>query len=73
MNGGTTSKVETAHDKRPAIGVPCPASEWAIDKGEPAEEEDHNGTNTRSLCETTNGKDPSDELQSVSLQRVTQE
>lgn len=73
VNGGTTSKVETAHDKRPAVGVPCPASEWAIDKGEPAEEEDHNGTNTRSFSETTNGKDTSDELQSVSLQRVTQE
>lgn len=73
VNGGPTSKVETAHDKRPAVGVPCPARERAVDEGEPAEEEDHNGTDTRPFSETTNGEDTSDKLQFVSLQRIARE
>lgn len=62
VDRGTTGKVETAHDKRPAVGVPRPASKRTVDEGEPAEEEDHNGADTGSFSETTNGEDAGDDL-----------
>lgn len=65
VDRGTAGKVETAHDKRPAVGVPCPASKRTVDEGEPAEEEDHNGADTRSLSETANGEDTGDDLFTV--------
>lgn len=67
VDRGTTSKVETAHDKRPAVGVPCPASKRTVDEGEPAEEEDHNRADTRSFSETTNGEDTGDDLFTVDI------
>lgn len=62
VNGGSTSEIETTHVEDPSLRVPCPACDRAVDDGQPAEEEDHDGADFGSFGETTNGEDTSDEL-----------
>jgi len=65
VDGRSTGEVKTAHDERPSVRVPGPACDRTVDNSQPAEKEDHDGTDLGSLGETTDGEDTSDELSSV--------
>lgn len=60
MNGCSTSKVEASHDERPAIGVPCPASNCVVDNRGPDKNEDHERTQAGALRSCTNSENGSD-------------
>lgn len=63
MNGTSTSKVERWQIEQPAVCVPGPASDRAVDNGGPDESEDQRWHNSASLERTTN-----DELDGTSTE-----
>jgi hypothetical protein len=62
VDGRTTGKVEGTERTSPTVGTPGPGSDRAVDDGQPDEDKDHDGTDTCSFSETTNGEDDGDEL-----------
>lgn len=56
VDGRAAGKVESAHDKAPAGGVPGPARDGIVDEGAPDKDEDCDGAETATLCETTEGE-----------------
>ena len=56
VDWSSTSKVERWEVKEPAIGVPCPARDWAVDNGSPAECEDQGWQDSATLEGATNDK-----------------
>jgi hypothetical protein len=56
VDWGTTGEIETAHDERPAIGVPGPVRNRVIDDGGPDEDEDDCGEDASAVSSATNGE-----------------
>lgn len=54
MNGSTTSVIEGGKVVEPAIPVPCPAGDRAVDDGSPDEGKEHGGEETSAFESTTN-------------------
>lgn len=57
----STSKVETAHDERPASSIPCPAGNGAVDKRKPDKDEDENRSHPAPLSKCSDSNDDSDD------------
>ena len=62
VDGGTTGKVECTESTGPSVRSPSPACDWAVDQSQPDKVEDHDGSDSCSFGETTDGEDDSDEL-----------
>ena len=64
FDGAATSIVHNAILETPAVNVPCPAGDWAIDERCPEEQEDHHGDDAASLSDSTgcNGRSGGAEL-----------
>lgn len=56
VHGGAAGKVEAAHDKGPAVGVPGPVGDGVVDDGRPDEDEDEGGEHAAAVCGGANGK-----------------
>lgn len=60
LDGDTTGVVEDAVLEGPAVGVPNPVCERAVDEGSPEEDEDHAGNDAATLSNGADGKRTSD-------------
>ena len=56
MDGSSAGKVEPAEDEGPAVGVPRPAGDGVVYDGRPDEDENHNGTKTTALSNSTDSE-----------------
>lgn len=56
VDGGTTSKVETAHLEGPTLGVPGPEGNRVVDNGGPDEDEDVDREHASAISDTTNSE-----------------
>ena len=62
VDGRTTGKVESTKSSSPTVETPSPSGDRAVDDGQPDKDEYHDGSDSRSFGETTDGEDDSDEL-----------
>ena len=46
MDGATTGKVETGKIEKPAVRIPCPIGDGAVDESTPPETKDNGGHDT---------------------------
>ena len=60
VDGGSTGIVERTELGEPAVRVPLPRSDGAVDDGDPDEEKDHDGANGRAFGEPADGNDTGD-------------
>lgn len=60
LNGDTASIVENTVGEAPAVGVPDPVGERAVDEGGPAEDEDHGGNDSATLSNSADRKSTGD-------------
>lgn len=61
VDGRTTGKVEGTESTTPTVGTPSPGGDGTVDDGQPDKDKDHDGSDSCSFSETTNGEDDSDE------------
>lgn len=72
LNGDTTCVVEDAVLEAPAVGVPYPVCQRAVDEGSPEKDKDHAGDDAAALGNGANGESSSDGAKHHLVKRIQQ-